>query len=724
MTLRPFTAWRGPPLALQIMALLLGVLVVAQVATLFLTLLLPPAPKAQYGLDDVAAMLAGGDPQTAGAGALVRTIRAGPPDITGPGWLNSEKSRVELAGLVGTTPDRVVLAFYTPLPFAGTATPRAYAMADDGFVAPFAGRASSLRPIALLQMDGAPPAMPMPMPMREMGGGGMRPPPHDGFPPGFTPGGAPGPGGAGEPGRLGGRYTPRGATAQGTPLISVETPGVGRRELIPGDGGAAVPALLRGAERAPQPIAQAPTPAGTGTADPRATLPPRAASEATLSTQVLAQQPLAPPAPAGAPPLQGFAPNAMPRLALPDRAILSAAPVPRIAPPLLVPAPQTQPLTPQARSEPLAAQPFATPSVSIPFARVEPVDAAPAPQTSAIDATPAGPPIRVASPRRSLFGLAPAPFVEGDFIAAMRLANGRWAIVQPAPEPFPNNWQRRVLLWFALSLALVTPLGWLFARRLVKPLERFAGAAESLGRDPAAIIGPLDGPAEIGRAAHAFNLMQTRLRTFVDDRTAMIGAISHDLRTPLTRMRFRIEDAPDDVRDGMLEEVDDMEAMIAEVIAFLRDASTPGTRERCDLNLLVEDVVENARMVGSDVSIESSVAAPVEVDVLGMRRLLDNLLENAVKYGDRARVRLSTDTDSAIAEVIDEGPGLPDDEIERVFEPFYRSEAARGSDKAGTGLGLAVCRSIARAHGGDVELVNAADGFRARIRVPLAYGAG
>ena len=714
MNLRPISAWRGPPLALQIMALLLGVLVVAQLATLFLTLLLPPAPKAQYGLDDVAAMLAGGDPQTEGARALLRTIQAGPPDITGPGWLNSEKSRVELAGLVGTTADRVVLAFYTPLPFAGTATQRAYAMADDGFVAPFAGQRGAIRPIALLQMEGgAPPAMP-----RDAFGGGMRPPPHDSFPPGFTPGGGPGgQNGANEIGRFGAqRFTPRGGFSQSAPLISVESAAAARRDYIPGDGGAAVPALLRGAERTTQAISPAPT-----IANPQQATIPRAASAANLSTQALAQQPLAPPPPVGGTPFQGFAPDAVPRFAMPDRAILAPPPAPRIAPPLLVnPPAQAQPLIPQTRSEPLAPPLLAMPAIGAPLVRGE-GETAPAP---VVDAAPAGPPIRIAAPRRSLFGFAPAPFVEGDFIAAMRLANGRWAVVQPAPEPFPNNWQRRVLLWFALSLALVAPFGWLFARRLVKPLEGFAGAAEALGRDPAAIIGPLDGPAEIGRAAHAFNLMQTRLRTFVDDRTAMIGAISHDLRTPLTRMRFRIEDAPDDVREGLLEEVDDMEAMINEVIAFLRDASTPGTRERCDLNMLVEDVVENARMVGADVTIESAVSAPVEVDVLGMRRLLDNLLENAVKYGGRARIRLSTDLDSAIAEVIDEGPGLPEDEIERVFEPFYRSEAARASDKAGTGLGLAVCRSIARAHGGDVQLVNSIEGFRARMRVPLAYGAG
>lgn len=322
-------------------------------------------------------------------------------------------------------------------------------------------------------------------------------------------------------------------------------------------------------------------------------------------------------------------------------------------------------------------------------------------------------------PASGLFGFAAAPFIQGDFVAALKLADGRWAVVRPSAEPFPNAWQRRVLLWFAMSFALVAPLGWVFARRVVRPIAGFADAAEQLGRDPRAPILALAGPAEVGRAAHAFNRMQNRLRSFVDDRTAMIGAISHDLRTPLTRMRFRLEDAPDHVRDGMAQEVEEMEAMINSVLTFIRDASEPGVRERLDLRTIVQDVVEDAAFVGSDVALEHSEAASVEVDVLGMRRLLSNLVENAVKYGHRARVTLFKDQNDAVAEIRDNGPGLPEDELERVFLPFYRSAEARSSDKRGNGLGLAVCRSIARAHGGDVRLMRSPQGFVAQLRVPL-----
>ena len=389
----------------------------------------------------------------------------------------------------------------------------------------------------------------------------------------------------------------------------------------------------------------------------------------------------------------------------------------------------TDSTTAAAAAASLAAEPHDTRAATpiLPSARTAPSSAASPPSARAsTDPRPAD--IQVAEeavtqPSRGLFGFGPAPFVQGDFIAAVQLVDGGWAVVQPTPEPFPNAWQRRVLLWFLIAAAVVAPLGWLFSRRLVRPLSSFAEAAERLGRDPTAPVLELEGPAEVGQAAHAFNHMQSRLRSFIEDRTAMIGAISHDLRTPLTRMRFRIEDLAEEPRDGMLHEVEEMEHMINAVLAFIRNASEPGSREKLDLRTIVEDVVEDALFVGQNVTLQSSEAAPVEVDAIGMRRLLGNLVDNAVKYGDRARVRLFVDQQDAVAEVSDDGPGLPDEELERVFKPFYRSPGARASRKAGSGLGLAVCRSIARSHGGDVHLRQGASGLVAQFRLPLAYGA-
>jgi signal transduction histidine kinase len=687
MRLRRNLSWGGPPLALQIMALLLGGLVVAQLVTLVLTLLLPPAPQPQYNLADVAAVLRGGEEPSTATRALQREIQSGPPRVAGPGWLESDKSRRELARLTGVDPDRVMLAFYTPLPFAGTAVPRSYAMANDGMVADWSD-AGPIRPASLLLAQYRPPA----------GGAAGAPILNGGplpdaipLPPIARPGGAivPGVGRPRLPGGAVARPDRTGTALPRPPIRDLQPDGAvadrwtrGERPALPNFPGAATP----------QSSAR---PGVYGPPRPRPAVPPLAR-----------------------PPLDGFGVGS---------AIL-VQPEPSTSPP---PAPEVQaPAIEPARTEPVRAPvPVPAPAPSPapvtaepPAASLPPPSRAPAVQPAPAAAEPLAEPVLVPQ-RRSLFGLAPAPYVEGDFIAGLRLADGRWAVVHPAPAGFFDGWQRRVLLWFALALALVAPFGWLFARRLVKPLQGFADAAEQLGRDPAAVIGTLDGPAEIGRAAHAFNQMQSRLRSFVDDRTAMIGAISHDLRTPLTRMRFRIEDVPDGVRDGLLEEVDEMEAMISQVIEFIRDASTPGARERLDLRSLIDDVVEDVRLVGGDVQVDRAEAAPVEVDVLGMRRLLDNLLENAIKYGARARVRLTTDVDTAVAEIIDDGPGMPDEELERAFEPFYRAQAAQASQKSGSGLGLAVCRSIARAHGGDVRLINAPEGFCAEVRVPLAYGA-
>lgn len=717
MSLPSRPAWRGPPLALQMTVLLMGGLVIAQLVTLFLTLVFPPAPAPQYGLDDIATALA--DRRGDEHHGLNRLIQAGPPDVSGPGWLVSEKSRRELARLMDVDPSRVSLAFYTPLPFAGTAATRGYAMANDGPMILPAGLSGSMHPAAYLTLTQFVPGQGAP----QMGNSREALPPRDAFPPGMFPGG---PGGANrpEPGSRAAQIVPLDRARGTLPLISIDPRFADRPRgiYIPGDGGAAVPPLLRGEGTGSK------TPAGGTTT----TTPPATGSGTTTGTitppgGVTGSTPANPIYPPG-----GFMRQA-PRSFLPDASVLmpsvSAAPT-RAMPPLVMPETEAQPQAPAPRVVPVEpAQPSHTPVIGpMPESPLggtiaqPPLKLTPAPLPETIT-PPSGPPIAISAPSRGLFGLAPAPFVEGDFVAALQMPDGRWSVVQPAAEPFPNSWQQRVLMWFAISLALVAPVGWLFARRLVKPLDRFARAAEQLGRDPSAAIGPLDGPAEIGRAAHAFNLMQGRLRAFVDDRTAMVGAISHDLRTPLTRMRFRIEDVPDEVRDGLLEEVDEMEAMIAQVIDYIRDASTPGARERLDLATLVEEAVEDARLVGGTVEFEHSDPVPVEIDVLGVRRVLDNLLENAIKYGDRARIRLRTEAGSAIAEIYDEGPGLPDDEIERAFEPFYRSEAARSSEKAGSGLGLAVCRSIARAHGGDVRLKRSGEGFLAEMRMPLAYDA-
>ena len=692
----------GLPLALQVMGLLLGVLIIAQLVTLFLTLVLPPEPPAQYSMADIARALSGSVIDRGDGRPLQRLVRSGPPAPSGPGWLMSDHSRHELAQLLRQDDAAVTLYFYTPLPFAGAtlAPPRAveYRMAPERFGA----NGIRLLAVRLIEPQDAPAAnaiMPVDFQVAQAmpGPGGL---PGGGFPGGFPGGGFPG-----------------GGSFPGT-----HVPPVSPTANLPR---APMPSRTTGLE---PPSISAPTQATgrgpvTGIAPGEQHLPPMGGSNA------MPGQPVA-----------NFAPHDGP-LTLPVNPAILRAPVPVLPAPGLMPAvpavppqnfpqsattaPPTQEILPRPvtrllkpRLEEHPTQPITMaptlPEATAPATRPAPAPdfAAPAPEVA----------VPLPPPPRGLFGLAPAPFVDGDFVAALKVSDGHWVVVQPQPEPFPNTWQRRVLLWFLISFALVAPLGLLFARRLARPIAGFAIAAERLGRDPRAAVLAMEGPAEVGRAAHAFNRMQNRLRSFVDDRTAMIGAISHDLRTPLTRLRFRLEDVPEPLQAGMLAEVNEMEEMIKSVLNFIRDASEPGAREKVDLRAIVEDVVEDAVFIGKDVTLADSERAPVEVDPLGMRRLFGNLLENAVKYGDRAQIRLFTDHHDAVAEVSDNGPGLTEDELERVFQPFYRTPAARASRAQGSGLGLAVCRSIARAHGGDVLLMRGERGLVAQVRLPLAYG--
>lgn len=316
----------------------------------------------------------------------------------------------------------------------------------------------------------------------------------------------------------------------------------------------------------------------------------------------------------------------------------------------------------------------------------------------------------------------PRPFeldLVGGFIAGVQTSDGNWTIVRPSPEPFPNDWQRKVALWLAGCVVLAVPAVWWFARRITAPIQRFAQAAERLGRDPHAPPVALRGPAEIGMAAGAINEMQTRLKRYVDDRTAMVGAISHDLRTPLARIRFKLEAKTPD-RAAILSDVEKMEAMLASVLAFIRDAAAVDRREDLDLLSVVEVVVDDAALTGGDAQLVDAVPLTVTGDAVALQRLIANLVDNALKYGGAARVRIREQDRQAIVEIEDDGPGLPPAELARVFEPFYRADASRNLDEGGVGLGLAVARSLARAHGGDVELISRPGGLTARVSLPLA----
>lgn len=311
-------------------------------------------------------------------------------------------------------------------------------------------------------------------------------------------------------------------------------------------------------------------------------------------------------------------------------------------------------------------------------------------------------------------------FLIAPFQVVIHTKSGQWLTVQPGEHKGLAFWQMRLLLWFAVSAVILIPVAYFFSRGLAKPLTQFAAAAERFGRDPRAPPMAVKGSSEIVQAAAAFNEMQDRLRRYVDDRTSMVAAIAHDLRTPLTRLRFRIEAAPEEAQAKMTADIDQMEAMIAATLTFVRDAQADPHRTRLELSSLLESVVDDMAETGADVAVAKAEKVVIDADSLALRRLLTNLIENAVKYGASARCTLSVHDRLAEIDIEDEGPGVPAPELNRVFDPFYRREPSRNRRTGGIGLGLSVARSIARAHGGDVSLQNRPQGgLRAKVTLPV-----
>jgi len=274
---------------------------------------------------------------------------------------------------------------------------------------------------------------------------------------------------------------------------------------------------------------------------------------------------------------------------------------------------------------------------------------------------------------------------------------------------------------FLVSLVLVALLiAFLTARRLARPIAQFATASERLGVDLTAPPLPVRGPQELRITIQAFNRMQERLRRFLEDRTQMLAAISHDLRAPLARLRLRAELVADGEQQcKMFDDLDLMNAMIDSTLAFARDDSRQEPRRLVDIGILVGDICEDVADTGGSVSYMGARGVDVACRPTLIHRAVANLIDNALKYGCAARVRIDRDGDRVVIVVDDDGPGIPVGEQERVFAPFYRLAAARDPGKAGVGLGLSVARTVAREHGGDVTLANrSGGGLSARIELP------
>lgn len=308
-------------------------------------------------------------------------------------------------------------------------------------------------------------------------------------------------------------------------------------------------------------------------------------------------------------------------------------------------------------------------------------------------------------------------FPRSAMIISKRLTDGTWLSFATPPAPRPALWGSNFFWLGALGLLIVVTVSVWAVRRATQPLNLFAHAAERLGTDFNAQPVEEDGPREVLRAAKAFNLMQKRLQAFVRNRTHMLAAISHDLRTPITRLKLRAEFVVDDEqREKMLSDLDDMEAMISATLQFARDDVMGEPLVELDLAALVRECAAADR-----VRCMLPETLPYVGRLIGLKRLVDNLLGNAKRYADSVEVELSVTANAIVLSVRDDGPGISEDMLDRVFEPFVRVEGSRSRETGGVGLGLAAVRSIAQAHGGDVELINReGGGLEVRVTLPKA----
>jgi signal transduction histidine kinase len=303
---------------------------------------------------------------------------------------------------------------------------------------------------------------------------------------------------------------------------------------------------------------------------------------------------------------------------------------------------------------------------------------------------------------------------------AVPLPDGQWLSFATALPESGSAFSRQFLFSMGIMAIVILAVSVWAVRRVTAPLAAVSAAAERLGNDLNAPPMPETGTIETRQASHAFNTMQARLRGLIENRTRMLAAISHDLRTPLTLLRLRAENVENpQERDKMLASIAEMDSMISETLQFARDEATTEKRRPTDIAALVQSIVDDLADAGMPVKMQP--AEPIVYDCRpdALKRAIRNLLDNAVKYGTAASVAIQTTPKTIEIVIDDEGPGISEQELSRVFNPFYRLEESRSRETGGVGLGLAIAQSIVQAHRGELVLSNRPTaGLRARIVLP------
>ncbi|MCY1339743.1 Adaptive-response sensory-kinase SasA [compost metagenome] len=297
----------------------------------------------------------------------------------------------------------------------------------------------------------------------------------------------------------------------------------------------------------------------------------------------------------------------------------------------------------------------------------------------------------------------PMPHFQGH----LTLSDGRPLTIDVTPAPIPvAQWLPVVLL---LQLALLLACTWLAVRMAIGPLTRLAEAVDHLDPDASGPVLDEHGPREVAYAARAVNSLQGRIAAYLKERMQLLAAISHDLQTPITRMKLRVEQMePSFERERLWTDLDEMQHLVREGVAYAR--SMDGTSEalcRVDLDAFLDSLVCDYQDSGQAVSLTGSSGLLLETRPHALRRVLSNLIDNALKFGGSARLDVQRDVQGKVlVQVLDEGPGIAEEELQEVFKPFYRVESSRNRSTGGTGLGLAIAQQLSQALGGRLTLSN------------------
>lgn len=287
-------------------------------------------------------------------------------------------------------------------------------------------------------------------------------------------------------------------------------------------------------------------------------------------------------------------------------------------------------------------------------------------------------------------------------------------------DPFSLPSEGALLGYLGVVLLAVTPFVWWAVRLATRPIDRMLGAVEQFGRNPNSPPVSESGPQELRQAARAVNAMRERILRHIEERTQILAAIAHDLQTPLTRLRLRAEaldgGAP---REHIIRDVEYMAELVTEGLDYARSAHLTEKPSVIEVNQWLEGMVDDAQDAGATCRLAGQAAAPFSGALRALTRAMQNLIENALKFGSEAEIRIEDSTDRLIIRVLDDGPGLDEVLLQKVLDPFFRAELSRNRDTGGSGLGLSIARNIVRAHGGEIVLANrAGGGLQATVELP------